>query len=111
MELSVIQRCYAIKKSIHTLANSLDKKYRYGTGKEAEDTAKLILENVLFAKHNSKYSKAPYIMRALVHLDMLRLTLRMMLDLKIADETAIFQIHEQAAEAGRMLGGWLKSTR
>jgi len=37
------------------------------------------------------------------------LKLRLFLEMKIANETKIFQAQSKLTEIGRMLGGWLKS--
>ena len=61
------------------------------------------------AKNAPKSLKATYLIKASSHLEISILKLRLFLELNIANETKIFQMQSKLAEAGRMLGGWLKS--
>lgn len=53
--------------------------------------------------------KAPYLIKASAQLEIATFKLRLMLELKLANETKIFQAQAILAEIGRMLGGWLKA--
>jgi hypothetical protein len=53
--------------------------------------------------------KGAYQIKADSQLEVARLKLRLFLELKLANETKIFQIQAQLAECGRMIGGWMKS--
>lgn len=61
------------------------------------------------AKNAPKPLKGSYLLRASGHIEVARLKLRLFLDLKLANETKIFQAQSTLEEIGRMLGGWLKS--
>ena len=61
------------------------------------------------AKNAPKPLKAPYLIEASSHLEIVTLKLRLLLELKLGSATTIFQIQEATAEIGRMLGGWLRS--
>ena len=53
--------------------------------------------------------KGPYLIKANTNLEITRLKLRLFLELKLANETQVFQLQAKLEEIGRMLGGWLKS--
>ena len=61
------------------------------------------------AKNAPKPAKAQYLIKVNAILEIITLKLRLLLDLKLANETRIFQLQSETAEIGRMLGGWLKS--
>lgn len=63
------------------------------------------------AKNAPKTFKAAYLIKASSMLEVAVLKLRLVLELKIANETKIFQTQSILAEIGRMLGGWLKATQ
>ena len=63
------------------------------------------------AKHAPKTTKVTYLIRANATLEITRLKFRLFLELKLANETSIFQIQAILAEIWRMLGGWLKSVQ
>ena len=61
------------------------------------------------AKNASKPLKASYLMKASAELEITTLKLRLCLELKLENETRIFQAQSHIREIGRMTGGWLKS--
>ncbi len=63
------------------------------------------------AKNAPKPIKGGYLLQASAKLETATLKLRLLLELKLANETKIFQIQAQMEEVGRMLGGWLKSVQ
>lgn len=67
------------------------------------------MQELIMTKHAPKALKASYLLKANSHLEIARFKLRLMLELKLTNETVLFQTQSQLAEAGRMLGGWLKS--
>lgn len=68
-----------------------------------------LLENLIQAKNAPRPLKAGYLLKASAHLEIARLKLRLMLELRLVNETKIFQIQARLEEIGRMLGGWIKS--
>ncbi len=89
----------------------MTKRWRLTLGKSAEDSILTLLEHLVMAKNAAKTMKAPYLLKASGTLEVLTFKLRLMLELKLANETRIFQLQSEAQEIGRMLGGWLKSTQ
>lgn len=69
------------------------------------------MSELVMAKNAPKSLKASYLLKASGHAEIARLKLRLFLDLKIANETKIFQAQSTLEEIGRMLGGWLKSVQ
>ncbi len=87
----------------------LEKAHRYGLGVSAEQSVLSLLELLLMAQHAPKTHKGTYLLKAQAQLDTLRLKLRLYMELKLANETKLFQMQADIQETGRMLGGWLKS--
>lgn len=87
----------------------LEKAHRYSLGSETERASLELLELLLTASFAPKTHKAPYLLKAQAKLGVLRLRFRLYLELGLANETKVFQIQSDLQEAGRMLGGWLKS--
>ncbi|PIZ73845.1 hypothetical protein COY07_01550 [Candidatus Peregrinibacteria bacterium CG_4_10_14_0_2_um_filter_43_11] len=61
------------------------------------------------AKNAPKPMKAGHLIKASAKLEITMLKLRLPLELKLVNETKIFQTQAQTEEIGRMLGGWIKS--
>jgi len=87
----------------------LEKRWRYSLGQSLENSILTLLQELVMAKNAPKPLKSSYLIRASSHLEIAILKLRLFLELKIANETKIFQTQSNLAEIGRMLGGWLRS--
>jgi len=74
-----------------------------------ENTILIMLENFIMAKNAPKPLKSSYLIKAGAQQETAIFKLRLILELKLANETKIFQTQAKLAEIGRMLGGWLKS--
>jgi len=108
-ELPIINCIYEIFKITIDIDNHLEKRWRYSLGQSLENSILSLLQETIMAKNAPKPLKAAYLIKASSHLETSTLKLRLFLELDIANETKIFQTQAKLAEAGRMLGGWLKS--
>lgn len=84
---------------------------RYSLGASLENSILECLGQLIMAKNAPKPLKASYLIKASSHLEISTLKLRLYLELKLANETKIFQTQAKLSETGRMLGGWLKATQ
>ncbi|OGM21615.1 hypothetical protein A2863_00440 [Candidatus Woesebacteria bacterium RIFCSPHIGHO2_01_FULL_38_9b] len=104
-------RSYDTYKRIVDVTIDLPKRWKYGIGLSIEQSILSCLEELVMAKNAPRSLKAAYLIRASSHLEVTTLKMRLLLELKLANETKIFQIQANLEEIGRMLGGWLKSTQ
>ena len=109
LEASIILKVYDLFKSIVQITAKLDKNWRYSIGMITDRCVLELMELLTMAKYAPKTTKGPYMLKAQAKIDILRLNLRLMLDLKIADETQLFKNQETLTEIGRELGGWYRS--
>src|SRR3989338_5670098 len=107
--LPIIQRTYDVYKAVIQLTGQMDKRWRYTLGARIETSLLDLLRELLMAKHAPKSLKSGYLIRASSHHELTVLTLRLALELKLANPTKLLQIQSTLAEVGRMLGGWLRS--
>ncbi len=108
-DLSIINRSYDLYKSISITTHDLPKRWRYGLGTSLEASVLDFIDQLIMAKHAPKSLKVSYLIKAQAQLEITTLKLRLLLDLKLTNETRIFQAQAKLAEIGRMLGGWKKS--
>lgn len=87
----------------------MPKTHRYSLGQSLETGVLELMENLVMAKNAPKPHKATYLIRAITQQEVAMLKLRLYLEMKLANETKIFQAQSQLQEIGRMTGGWLKS--
>lgn len=100
---------YKLYKQVVQINNKLDKPSRYSLGQSLENTVLELMELLIMAKNAPKAMKATYIIKALSQQEVATLKLRLYLELKLANETKIFQAQSDLKDIGRMAGGWLKS--
>ncbi|MBI5412026.1 four helix bundle protein [Candidatus Peregrinibacteria bacterium] len=109
--LPIINKLYEIYKRIIDLNETVPKRESYSLGISLENSVLETLENLILAKNAPKPFKAAYLIKASSQLEITTLKLRLLLELKLANETKIFQIQGFLTETGRMLGGWLRATQ
>ena len=68
-----------------------------------------LLEELILAKNAPKNLKSSYLYKASGYLELIILKFRACLELKLGNETKIFQAQSNLKEIGRMLGGWIRS--
>lgn len=107
--LPVINQTYEIYKVVVDMVGHSEKRWRYSIGASLENGVLDLLSELVMAKNAPKPLKSSYLIKASSHLEIATLKLRLFLELKIANETKIFQTQSKLAEVGRMLGGWIKS--
>lgn len=89
--------------------NKLEKRFRYSLGISLENSVLESIEILIMAKNAPKPLKAGYLLKAGGKLEASGLKIRLLLELKLVNETKIFQLQAQMTEVGRMLGGWLRA--
>lgn len=110
MEIPIIQKTYEVYKGIVDINNHLDKRWRYSLGHALEESVLALLDSLIMAKHAPKPLKASYLLKAMSHLEICRLKLRLILEFKTTkNETNVFKIQQNNEEIGKMLGGWIRS--
>lgn len=100
---------YKQYKQVVDLNTKLPKIHRYSLGNSLEQSILELMEQLVMAKNAPKAMKASYLIKALAQQEIAILKLRLYLELKLANETKIFQSQSNLQEIGRMAGGWLKS--
>lgn len=109
--LPIINKSYEAYKSIVSINDALEKRWRYSLGASLESSILNFLEQCIMAKNAPKSLKAAYLIKASSQLEVTTLKLRLLLELQLANETKIFQMQSILSEIGRMLGGWLRASQ
>ena len=109
--LPIINQTYDLYKKVVDISESLNKRWRFSLGKSIEDTILNLLSELIMAKNAPKPLKAGYLIKACSHQEICMLKLRLCLELKLVNETKVFQAQSTVEEVGRQIGGWLKSVQ
>lgn len=111
LDIPIFKKSYDLYKEFYTLRLAVPKQDRYTLWQKCESLLIDVLEGILFASQQSKFEKLPTLEKASVKLNFLRVCVRLMKDVKAIDGKKYILIEANLDEIGRMLGGWIKSTK
>lgn len=109
--LPVINKTYEVYKHAVDIIAHADKKWKYGLGASIEKDILELMNCLVMAKNAPKPMKGGWLLKASSHQEVILMKFRLFLELKVCNETRIFQVQGQVMEVGRMLGGWLKAVQ
>ena len=80
-------------------------------GQKLDTLTLQIFELVILAGATQQEAKLPYLQKAIVSLDLLKILIRLAKDIQALDNKKYIQLENLLQEIGRMLGGWKRSLR
>ena len=110
-DIPIFKKTYDLYKIFYGYRNSITKQDRYTVWQRCENVILDILEGILLASQTCKSEKLPILEKASLKLNFLRVFLRLMKEVKTIDNKKYTTLEECIDEIGRMLGGWIKSTK
>jgi len=110
-DIPIFKKTYELYKTFYGYRNTVSKQDRYTLWQRCENLILDILENILWASQLPKKDKLPILEKASLKLNFLRVFLRLCKEIKTIDNKKYVLLQEIIDEIGRMLGGWIRSTR
>ncbi|MFH1947351.1 MAG: diversity-generating retroelement protein Avd [Candidatus Magasanikbacteria bacterium] len=110
-DIPAIAKTIGLYKQFYGFLGSFPKRDKYVLGTRIENYIIDLLENLLLASKQPKTCKLPTLLQADQKLGMLKIFIRLALEVKIIDDKKYLILQERLAEIGRMLGGWIKTVR
>ena len=110
-DIPIFKKTYDLYKLFHELRNKANKQDRFTIFAKTENILLNIIEGILEASELNKNEKLPILKKTSTKLNMLRVFVRLMKDTKSVDLKSYSHLEENVDEIGRMLGGWIKSTK
>ncbi|MBI4458020.1 four helix bundle protein [Candidatus Uhrbacteria bacterium] len=107
-DLPILKKLSDVYKLWHGYLQQLPRLSRYTLGAKIDALAAETVELALLAGYASRVQKLPIVQKASTKLDTLKLFLRIAWELKLIDHKKYAALTVPLAEAGKMLGGWLK---
>lgn len=107
----IFKKVYALYKTFYGYRASVPKQDRYTIWQKCETLLLEVLESILLAGQTNKEQKLPILEQASSKLNFLRVFIRLMCDVKALDTKRYAILESGVDEIGRMLGGWIKSTK
>ena len=110
-DIPIFKKAYDLYKDFYGFRNGVPKQDRFAIWQRCEDIILEILESIIYASQLSKAEKLPVLQKASLKLNFLRVFLRLCKETKALDIKKYIHLEEGVDEIGRMLGGWIKSTK
>lgn len=110
-DIPIFKKTYDLYKTFYGYRDTVSKQDRYTIWQRCENIILDTLEGILFASQMYKAEKLPILEKTSVKLNFLRVFLRLMKEVRVIDNKKYTILQELVDEIGRMLGGWIKSTK
>lgn len=111
LEIPIFKKSYDLYKTLHECRQAAPKRDRYTIYERCEQGTLDVIENILMASGQPKKEKAPTLEQASLKLNMLRVFIRLLKDVKAIDLKKYANLENTIDEIGRMLGGWIRSIK
>lgn len=106
----IIQKTYDFYKELYLIVEKMPKKDKYALGQRLDVTTLNLLE-ILIAASSTKKEKIVWLNKASIKLDLLKILVRLCFEIKTIDQKKYLKLEEILQEIGKMLGGWIRSTK
>lgn len=111
IDIPIIHKTYELYRALHALQSGIAKMERYTVWARSENTALRMLEGFIQVTYLPLNERGPKLRALAADVDMLRVLLRLIVDVKALPLKKVIPLQQQLDEIGRMLGGWIKSTQ
>ena len=109
LAIPIFRKCYDLYKTFYGCRSTAPKQDRFTLWQRVETVTLAVIEHLLLASQRGGQAKREPLEQASVELNLLRLLVRLAKDTRVIDLKRYAQIQQSIDEAGRMLGGWLRS--
>lgn len=110
-DMPIFKKTYDLYKTFHEYRRVVPKQDRFTIFERSEAAILEVLECIMQASGESKKEKLPTLERGSLKLNMLRVFIRLMKDIKTIDGKKYMNTEAAIDEIGRMLGGWIRSIK
>jgi len=110
-DIPIFKRAYDLYKTFHDYRKLIPKQDRFTVSERCEQSILDLIENIMRASSQKQPDKMTTLEKASLNLNMLRVFVRLMKDAKSLDGKKYITLENIIDEIGRMLGGWIRSTK
>lgn len=108
---SIIQKVYDFYAELYLVVEKMPKKDKYALGEKLQKITLDLLELLIATSNKPKDEKFPFLELANTKLEILKITIRLSHEIKAIPTGKYHSLEERLQEVGRMLGGWINSTK
>jgi len=110
-DIPIFRKTYDLYKKVYAIRKQVPKQDRFTLWQKLDNTILMLIEYILHASSLYKEEKLPTLEQASSKLNVLRILVRLAYDIKSIDNKKYTALQQDIDEIGRMLGGWIKSTK
>ena len=110
-DIPIFKKSYDLYKTFYSYRADVSKQDRYTIWQRCENIILDMLDAILLASQSGKAEKLPILDTASAKLNILRVLIRLPKDVKAIDNKKYITLETDIDEIGRMLGGWIRSTK
>lgn len=111
LDIPIFKKTYDLYKTFYQYRLVVPRQDRYALWQKCEGYLIELLECVIVASQMPRNEKLPVLENGSAKLNILRIFIRLMKDVRAFDNKKYLIIEEALDEIGRMLGGWIRSTK
>jgi len=110
-EIPIVKKIYELYRDFHLLRTKVPKADRHTIFQRCDNLIIELLDDTLEASQHFKSQKLPALEKASRKLSFLRIFFRLMKDVGSISLKVYAAYEERIDEIGRMLGGWIRSSK
>lgn len=110
-DIPIMHKTYELFRELHALQTSIPKMERFTLWQHCENTTLQTLEGRIRVGYTPQDARTQQLIAVGINIDLLRVFLRLSVDIKTVPQKKILPLQEKLDEIGRMIGGWIKSTK
>jgi len=110
-DIPIFKKTYDLYKLFHEYRKVVPKRDKFTIFERCESIILDIVGGILRASSEKKIAKVATLEQCSINLNMLRVFIRLMKDVKAIDCKKYISLESLIDEIGRMLGGWIKSSK
>lgn len=110
-DIPIFKRSYDLYKTFYVLRQTVSKQDRYTIWQRGENLILDILEGIILAGQTPRAEKLEILEGISLKINVLRVIIRLAKDVKTINNQQYLLLENIVDEIGRMIGGWIKSTK
>ena len=110
-DIPIFKKTYDLYKEFYTCLKSFPKQDKYSFGEKCNLILIEIMGYLLEIGNLEKTKRLLYLEKVSIKLNLFRVYIRLAKDIKVLENKKYILIQEITDEIGRMLGGWIRSSK
>lgn len=109
MDIPLFHKLYDLYKLLHSYQDKIPKAQRYTLWQRCENVSLLLLERLMATSHLQGMARIQVLHEISNHIDLLKVLIRLAHETRMLTSEQYLSVEAHLQEAGKMVGGWLKS--